>query len=137
MPGDMTSQRLERLLQAYGADPMRWPQGERQAALALLAADPALEKQRREAAALDALLDRAEPPQASGELLGDILAAAGPPSWRQWLRATWPFGPLWQPASGLALAALAGVMVGATLTSPADLAGLTQIADELEGLVLG
>ena len=61
----------------------------------MLAADPALRTLRQEASALDALLDQADLPQASGELLGDIMADAGPPSWRHWLAAFWPFGPIW------------------------------------------
>lgn len=56
----MNLDRLTELLEAYGADPARWPESERPAALALLAATPAARGMQREMAALDQLL--AQPP---------------------------------------------------------------------------
>lgn len=54
----MTPRRFETLVDAYGADWDRWPAAERPAALALLAADPALRRHWEAARALDARLDR-------------------------------------------------------------------------------
>ncbi len=78
----ITLARLAELLEAYGADPARWPAEEREAALALLALSPEARRRRDEAARLDALLDRvaAEPgdvPTASPALRERVVAAAG------------------------------------------------------------
>jgi len=53
----MTSSRLHVILDAYGADPARWPARERDAALALLARSPEARRQHDAAARLDAALD--------------------------------------------------------------------------------
>jgi hypothetical protein len=53
------------LLDAYGADPARWPDAERDAAMAMINADPTLAARRDEAAVLDGLLMQAETPQPS------------------------------------------------------------------------
>lgn len=54
-PAEMTTQRLNEIIAAYGSEPSRWPEAEREAAqAALAAADSTL---LREAAALDAALD--------------------------------------------------------------------------------
>lgn len=54
----MTPTRLADILDAYGADPARWPAAERKAALALLATEPDLARHQAEAATLDAALAR-------------------------------------------------------------------------------
>lgn len=71
----MTLQRLQQLLDAYGAAPERWPEAEHDAALLLLAHSPAARAQREEAAYLDALLDLASGAHPSAELVPRILAA--------------------------------------------------------------
>lgn len=56
----LTAARFARILEAYGAEPRRWPEAERAAALAFLDARPELAKPMlEEARALDALLDAA------------------------------------------------------------------------------
>ena len=72
----MTPDRVMTLLDAYGADPARWPEAEREAAMALISADPALAARRDEAAALDGLLLQAESPQPSADLARRILESA-------------------------------------------------------------
>ena len=134
MPEDMSLDRLERLLEAYGANPARWPPAERTPALELLEAMPELQGLRRQAAALDALLDHAVLPQASGELVANVLAAAGTQGWRQWAASIWPFGPIWKPALGLTMAAAMGVALGFAITPPAE---IVEINHEIEGLILG
>src|SRR5262245_13525280 len=75
-PAVMTLQQLQQLLDAYGANPERWPAEERATALALLAHSTAARAQRNEAARLDALLDLAPVALPSAELAAQILAAA-------------------------------------------------------------
>ncbi|MEX0759351.1 MAG: hypothetical protein WD100_07215 [Tistlia sp.] len=130
----MTEARLREILDCYGAAAERWPEGERAAALALLAERPDLEAERAAAGALDALLALAERPRATAPLLGRLVEAA-PRAPRRWLTELWPFGPVWQPASGLALALLLGFASGPLLPQ----ADATQTAqedgyDEIAGL---
>ncbi len=71
----MTLQRLQQLLDVYGANPERWPVEERAAALALLARSTEAQAQQHEAARFDALLDLAPVARPSEELAARILAA--------------------------------------------------------------
>lgn len=74
---DMDMRRLEVLLDAYGADPARWPAAERAAALALLATDPAARAWLEQARRLDRALDALPPaPAPAGDLAARIRAAA-------------------------------------------------------------
>jgi hypothetical protein len=75
-PSAMTLQRLQQLLDTYGAGPERWPAEDRAAALALLAHSAEARAQRDKAARLDALLDLAPVVHPSAELAARILAAA-------------------------------------------------------------
>ena len=113
----MTHERLLELIAAYGAEPMGWPDSERDAARALLDADPqAFEQALAEARAIDAALTRSAIPEPSAALADWVLAAA--PSaprqragWRQGLSAiVFPQGARW-PA-GAALASLVMGLVG-------------------------
>ncbi|MFO7482162.1 hypothetical protein [Oceanibaculum nanhaiense] len=73
----MDLQRLEALLDAYGADPARWPAAERTAAQALLAADPDAQAQLEQTRQLDRALDALPPaPAPAGDLAARIRAAA-------------------------------------------------------------
>jgi hypothetical protein len=53
----MTLERLAQLLDAYGGEPARWPEAERQGALQLIAADPEAAALHRAALELDGALD--------------------------------------------------------------------------------
>ena len=75
-PPVMTLQRLQQLLDAYGANPERWPLEERATALALLEHSTEAQAQRDRAARLDALLDLAPVTHPSAELAARILAVA-------------------------------------------------------------
>ena len=57
----MGMDRLRELLEAYGAEPGRWPAKERAAALTLLAENEEARRLQGQAAAIDGLLDRATP----------------------------------------------------------------------------
>lgn len=109
--------RLSVLLDAYGADRGRWPEGERAGAWALIEANTAARRLYDEARALDGLLTRASTIEPSPELKAEILAAAGQPR-ESWIQALWPFGPAWKPASALAAAIVLGIMAGVVLPTP-------------------
>ena len=70
--GARTSERLFRVLEAYGADPARWPENERQDLLRLCAGrDPAMEEALKAARELDAILAAAGRPALDVEAARD------------------------------------------------------------------
>lgn len=75
----MDTDRLIVLIDAYGSDPQRWPERERQAAMALLAVSPEAQGRLREAARIDRLLAVRLPElEPSAALRNRILAQALP-----------------------------------------------------------
>jgi len=104
--------RLGAILDAYGADPRRWPPAERDGAEALLAISQEARALQAEAASLDTLLDLPAAPAPSPALRAAILAGARRTGWRGWLAEFWPLGPAWQPASAFAAAIVLGIAVG-------------------------
>lgn len=125
----MTEDRILELIEAYGADPMRWPVDERAAAQTLLAAsdDPRLRTSLAAAKDLDTLLSTATVPAISPDARYRLYAeAAAPTAPSAWLRRLfdWP-GPIWQPTGALAAALVLGIWVGiANPEASADIAGL-------------
>lgn len=99
----MDRERFEQLLDAYGADPRRWPDSERAAAEAFAAQSAEAESALREAAALDAVLNQARAVPDTSALAARILAQA-PGAQR----------PMFDRRAMLALAACAvfGVVLG-------------------------
>lgn len=96
----MDAERFAALVAAYGAEPDRWPEGERAQALRFRLADPQaalpiLDAER----ALDALLASAPAPEPQARLVSAILAQA-------------PRRPSLAPAVSLAACALLGVTLG-------------------------
>jgi hypothetical protein len=79
-PSTMSLERLRALLDAYGANPDRWPPEERAAALALLEQSPQAQRWRDASARIDALLDHAPGFEVSATLIDRILAAAPTPA---------------------------------------------------------
>jgi len=73
----MTMERLNTILEAYGASPARWPAEERAAAEAMIASSDAARAAFAEAARLDAMLDQAAPPPPA-DRLGWRLRGIGP-----------------------------------------------------------
>jgi hypothetical protein len=61
-------ERVVALMEAYGAEPSRWPDDERAQAQVLLESDPELQRMQAEARALDQLLALPEPLAPSAEL---------------------------------------------------------------------
>ncbi len=75
---NMTPDRLDEVLAAYGAAPSRWPEEEREAAEGLIARSAPARAALAEAAHLDRLLDAAPPPPATDALaarLRDLMPA--------------------------------------------------------------
>jgi hypothetical protein len=114
----MTPKRVREIIEAYGADPVRWPADERDAALAMVGADAGLAALLQESRRLDVLLDQFAPPlpQANADDLARQIAVSAQEmparrdprdlvvDWRQW------FG--WPKLAGLAMAGLIGFTVG-------------------------
>lgn len=112
----MTFQRFAQIVEAYGADPRRWPGDERAAARAFAQAHPAQAQPcLAAAAALDAVLaaDALEP--VSRSLQRRIVASANAPGGR--LSFTWRPGWRWLPGAALAGAGVAGLVAGAAAMS--------------------
>jgi len=108
MSPEMAVGRFEDLAETYGGDIARWPEGEREAARALLAIEavrlgPVLSA----AAQLDRLLDLAPAQSPDAALIGRLISAAPQPAaaGRRWIAGL-------GAAFGLSAAAFAGVVVG-------------------------
>ena len=114
--------RFEALLDAYGAEPRRWPADRRAAAEALLARSAEAQALHAAAARLDSLIDTAAVESAPAHLVGRVIAAAPQPR----ARGGW-FGGWLKPAGGLAIAAVLGLALGG-FVSPFD-AGSGELAD--------
>lgn len=117
----ISADRLQAILATYGAAAERWPDDERDAALALIARSDAARAMRDTAAGLDSALDSLQPPSPSDTLdarlrrlspPGDPVAAA--PRWRVSLGALLPDWR-WAPIAAGAAGAIGAVLVGAAL----------------------
>jgi hypothetical protein len=109
----MTPERFETLAEAYGGDVARWPQAEREAAAALMIAEPAFARLSLErAASLDGALDAWSPQPVTHELRTRVIEAAPSPRRRKRL-AAWFWGA--GMGAGLACACATGLVVGVAL----------------------
>ncbi|MGH7003929.1 MAG: hypothetical protein ACREIP_08280 [Alphaproteobacteria bacterium] len=116
--------RFETLLDAYGAEPRRWPADRRAWAEALLARSPQAKALRNEAARLDDLIDSAGIDPVPAHLAGRVLAsapAAAPARSPGW------FSAWWKPVTSLACAAVLGIALGG-IVSPFE-AGTADAAE--------
>ncbi|MBO9545666.1 hypothetical protein [Caulobacter sp.] len=112
----MDFERFEDLAEIYGGEIARWPEGQREAARALLAANPErLSPVLASAAQLDRLLDLAPAQSVDAALLGRLIAAAPQATGaaRRWIAGL-------GAALGLSAAAFAGVLVGVSLAGQAQ-----------------
>lgn len=119
----MKAERFQAIVEAYGADPARWPEAEREAALSCTAgAGAAVQALLAEARALDAGLARHAAPLPDAAAFARALKgaeAALTPAPRRWsfhLPAFRLDGFRLASGVGLTAAACAGVMFGVTLT---------------------
>jgi len=121
--------RFRRLIAAYGADPGRWPPGQRSRAEALLARSPKARALLADAQTLDTLLLADVKPPAGEQLAAAIIARAlGQPQERAPAPAraagvAWSLARLWPQAVGLAAAAVLGFVIGWTDLLPGSFAG--------------
>ena len=118
--GPINRERFIALLDAYGAEPSRWPEAERAGAQVLLASDPELQRLHARALELDRLLDAGvalEPSPALRRAVAEIPLRAE--------RAVAPALP-WLFASALRSALAAAVVLGLGV-----LAGTSSSADAL------
>lgn len=127
----MRPERFAALLDAYGAEPRRWPDEERRAALEYLMTTPDARRLRAEAAELDRLLDAAPAAPPTAALRERVLGEA--PVRRS-------SGERRFVAGALAASLLLGFVVGATLqpqtpagVDEADFLRLAQLDGSYQG----
>jgi len=102
----MTLERLEAMLDAYGAEAERWPEVERDAARRMIESSAEARRMWEDAAALDRLLDSLPDGLPSAGLADEVLAGAPRPRARRiWTRAL---------VAAVPLAAAAGVVLWLT-----------------------
>ncbi|WP_292114281.1 hypothetical protein [Brevundimonas sp.] len=122
----MTAERFLALVEAWGADPRRWPTDERSAAEAFAAAHPGQARAAlAEAESIDALLQASGSPAPSLALRDRVLASAASAglqarrAGRRWMdRLGLALGAGWAAAACAGVAA--GVMLGTHLTADAE-----------------
>jgi hypothetical protein len=127
----MNIERFRSLLEAYGANPARWPETERVAALLFAEQSAEARDALQEAAAFDSLLDMAETQATTRALEDRILAtfAERPPA----QLSPW-FTLGWIPAAAAACSLALGLAVGAALPG---LAGVNDNAVDPALIALG
>ncbi|UUX50017.1 hypothetical protein NUH88_21835 [Nisaea acidiphila] len=131
---EMTITRFRELADAFGGNLERWPEQERDAALALLSKTPDLSPVLHASSELDALLDgfmNDAELHDTGFMRDPILEQGGGFDIRGLLNSLWPFGGLWQPAAGLAVASLAGFLVGVNIDDLSATEASTAYTDQL------
>jgi len=116
----MKAERFQEIIEAYGADPTRWPEAERDAAMAF-AGTPGAQALLADARVLDVgLMAHAAPlPDAAAfaRALKGAESALTPAPRKGWSLPVWRLdGFRLASGAGLMAAACAGVMFGATLT---------------------
>jgi hypothetical protein len=119
--------RVASVVEAYGADPARWPASEREAVQCLNSSSAQAERVLAQARELDLVLASATPPPQSAalerRLLNDFDRLQIRWSLRKWIYsvalAVWPGAPLWQPAAVFGLALAIGIAVA--IVAPLDL----------------
>lgn len=128
----MTATRFAAILDAYGSAARRWPEAERAAAQALLAASPEARGLLADAARLDGVLSAATAPEPSAALRAAVLRAAPKPAvasrpgfveigrglWRSLAGVlTGELGGLRPAGAVLGVALMLGVVAGGALES--------------------
>lgn len=118
---EMTVAEFEDLLDRWGAEIDAWPLDERAAAGRLIEGSEDAGEAYKRAQYLAAVMRQAPPVLASPELKARILEAAASggkvarTGGNALLHILWPFGPLWRPVAGLAVAAFLGGSIGFTV----------------------
>jgi hypothetical protein len=135
--------RLQTLLDVYGADPQRWPAHERDAAWQLVQQSSAAQALHRQALALDAMLDADRVPPPDAALRTRILSTLPAPraDWRRWLADLWAEIGGWRLAApAFALSLSLGMWLPTLLTDSdsdlpdEDLIAAVQLIDDMPEL---
>lgn len=103
----MTPERFRQIVEAYGATPQRWPEGERTAAEAFARTNPAAQTMLAREASLDSMLGAYRVAPAGSALVGAVIASARRRPKLSWMAIGQGFG--------IVGAGLAGVITGAFL----------------------
>lgn len=103
--------RLETLLDRFGASRTRWPATDRAWADGFIAREPAARRLADQARFAEDALNALSAPRPSAALIGDILAAS-PAGTGARASRPWPFRTFWKPVTGLAFALMLGLATG-------------------------
>lgn len=109
----MNTERFQTLLAAYGAEPLRWPENERAAAVYFAGANSQAAHWIAEARQLDTALGLLPDHAPSQMLRARVLQSALLP--RNPERPSRLFASIWQPAIGMAASLLFGIIVGTAM----------------------
>lgn len=123
----MTIERFKVLVEAYGADPARWPEAERAVAEAFANASPEAQQLLAEAAAFDLMLDAASTAPVTRELEARVLDGFAARKTRRF-----PFLPEvlpWTQAAALAASLVLGMLAGGALPALAGIGEGSQAVD--------
>lgn len=119
----MNIKRFTQIIEAYGADANRWPESERQTALALLATSTEAQHVLQQASMLDNFLDTVAITSSSPQLQQRIFNAISQQADDIWQELIdWLFGTTWQqhllrPALTFLLPLILGIFLGVQLTA--------------------
>ncbi len=108
----MSLDRFAALVDAYGASPARWPEGERAAAAALMKASADARRMAAEADALDRMLDATQTAPATRALQDRILASVAGRAWAVGARSFRFAVSRWLPAGAIACSLMLGAAIG-------------------------
>jgi hypothetical protein len=129
----MTIERFKGLVEAYGANPARWPEAERAVAEAFANATPEAQRLLAEAAALDHVLAAAPTAPVTRELEMRVLDSfSSRKTRRAWLPDLMP----WTQAAALAASLVLGMFAGSALPAIAGI-GETSSATEPAMMAFG
>lgn len=124
---ELDEARFARLVEAYGADPARWPASERESVQRLMSSSAGAQRLLAEVRELDLALASATSPPVSAalesRLMVDFDRVQRRWSLRKWVHAVadfvWPGAPLWQPATAFGVALAFGIVIA--VLAPLDL----------------
>jgi hypothetical protein len=135
----MTPERFRTIVEAYGADARRWPEGERAAAQVWAEAHPAeVAAWLDEAAQLDGRLAAHRVAAPSAALVERVLAAGTAAlAPRRAARRAWAGLGFWWPSAAFAGAGLAGGLAGALAVSLLLLGGVAPSAHDAGAMTTG
>lgn len=121
----MNEKKFQEVIAAYGANPARWPESERDGMVLFSQANTQAAHELAGARQLDRLLDLLPDYQPQEMLRIRILSA------EQRLRSSawrWPLDSVWRPAAGMAASLAFGILLGLFVT-PRDVPGPAQTAE--------